>query len=192
MMSTMSPGPSPSPNGGSSNGGFTIRSPDKGEQEVRILQNVNQIMFGGSSKIGIIGTQELTEGHQQMIELLSYALVLSGNHIVTSAGSVKGTNIGVIRGALRANNPDLLTVILPQSLSQQSDDVQEVLQRVVTLVEQPKFDDLDLKSAANLCNAKIISMVTKILVFATHESKQILEPLEDVKETTETIQFYLD
>lgn len=196
MMSTITPTPGPppstNPNGGPTNGGFVIIAPDKGEQEVKILQNFNQIQLGGSAKIGIIGTQELTENHQQMIELLSYALVLSGNHIFTSAGDPKGTNIGVIRGALRAGNPELLTVILPQSLSQQNDEVQELLGRVVTLVEQPKFDDLDLKSAANLCNAKIISMVSKILVFATHESKQILEPLEDVAETTEIVKFYLD
>lgn len=141
---------------------------------------------------GIIGTQELSDGHQQMIELVSYALVLSGNHIFTSAGAMKGTNIAVIRGALRAGNPDLLTVILPQSLSQQPEEVQQVLSLVTSLVEQPKFDDLDLKGAANLCNAKIISMVSRILVYTTHDSLSILEPLSDVEDKLEIIKFYLD
>ena len=140
--------------------------------------------------IGILGTQELSPNHEQMIELLSYALVLSGNHVFTSGGG--STNLAVIRGALRAGNTDLLTVILPQSLHQQPDEVQELLSRVANLVEQPKFDDLDLKSAANLCNAKIISMINKIVVFVYHDSTSILEPLDIVKDSKETIKFYLD
>lgn len=34
-------------------------------------------------------------------------------------GGGNGTNIAVVKGALRACNPDLLTVILPQSLYKQ-------------------------------------------------------------------------
>jgi len=107
-----------------------------------------------------------------MIELLSYALVLSGNYIFTSAGHPKGTNMAVIRGALRAGNPDLLTVILPQSLSYQDDEIQDTLKKVVNLVEQPKFDDLDLKDAANLCNAKIRSMKFWFLPFTQQNTYQ--------------------
>jgi|AntAceMinimDraft_11_1070367.scaffolds.fasta_scaffold52096_2 hypothetical protein len=55
--------------------------------------------------------------HQQLVEILSYALVLTENHIFTSGAT--GTNAAVIRGALRAERPDLLTVVLPQSLSKQ-------------------------------------------------------------------------
>ena len=43
--------------------------------------------------------------------MLSYALVLSGNQVVTSGGA-NGTNMAVIRGAQRAN-PDRLEIILP-------------------------------------------------------------------------------
>lgn len=159
---------------------------------MRILQNFGQIQLGGSTRIGIIGTQELSENHQQMVELLAYALVLSGNHIFTSAGEMKGTNACVIRGALRAGNPDYLTVILPQSVSLQPPEVQDLLNKVVNVVEQPKFDDLDLKSAANLCNAKLLSMVNKVLVFAYHDSSSILEPLQDVEEMIEVVNFFLD
>lgn len=63
-------------------------------------------------KTGIIGTQELTDNHRQMIELLAYALVLSGSHVYTSGGG-NGTNIAVIRGALRACNPDINCYFTP-------------------------------------------------------------------------------
>jgi len=67
------------------------------EDEMIILQNFNQIQRGGQSKLGIIGTQELFENHRQMVELLAYALVLSGNHVYTSGGG-NGTNVAVIKG----------------------------------------------------------------------------------------------
>lgn len=50
------------------------------------------------------------------------------NHIYTSGAS--GTNAAVIRGALRAEKPELLTVILPQSLKKQSPESQELLAKV--------------------------------------------------------------
>ena len=50
------------------------------------------------------------------------------NHIYTSGAS--GTNAAVIRGALRAEQPELLTVILPQSLKRQSPESRELLSKV--------------------------------------------------------------
>ena len=50
------------------------------------------------------------------------------NHIFTSGAS--GTNAAVIRGALRAEKPELLTVILPQSLKKQPPESQELLSKV--------------------------------------------------------------
>ncbi|XP_073121432.1 uncharacterized protein [Henckelia pumila] len=47
------------------------------------------------------------------------------NHIYTSGASC--TNIAVIRGALRAKKPELLTVILPQNLKKQPPESQELL-----------------------------------------------------------------
>jgi hypothetical protein len=53
--------------------------------------------------------------------------------VVTSdvlKGGSSGTNVAVIRGALRACNPDLLTVILPQSLALQPPEMQLLLAKV--------------------------------------------------------------
>lgn len=53
---------------------------------------------------------------------------MQGNHIYTSGAT--GTNAAVIRGALRAEKPDLLTVVLPQSLSLQPPESRELLAEV--------------------------------------------------------------
>jgi hypothetical protein len=166
-------------------------STQSGSDELLILQNFNQIQSGDRKKIGIIGSSQLSENHGQMIELLSYALVLSGNHVFTSGGQ-KGTNIAVIRGALRACNPDLLTVVLPQSLFQQPVEMHPLLLRVANLIEQPDKDDLDIKTAAEQCNDDILSRVDKVLVFAYHESTTILKSVKKAEDHLDVILFYLD
>ena len=162
-----------------------------GLDELLILQNFNQIQAGEQTKIGIIGSQDLSDGHSQMIELLSYALILSGNQVFTSGGE-KGTNIAVIRGALRACNTDLLTVILPQSLFMQPVDMQPLLLRVSNLIEQPQNDGLDLREAAAKCNEQILSHVQKCIIFSYHNSSTILASVEQSGNNVERIMFYLD
>ena len=54
------------------------------------------------------------------------------NHIYTSGAT--GTNAAVIRGALRAEKPDLLTVVLPQSRSRQPPESQELLEQASILL----------------------------------------------------------
>lgn len=164
-----------------------------GQLSELIFRNFQDIQFGEIKKIGIIGTRQLSKNHQQMIELLSYALVLSGNHVITSGGgTTNSTNHAVIRGALRACNPDLLTVILPQSLSRQSEEMQNLLSSVTHVVESPENDRLELKEAANLCNYQIFGLVEKIIVFAYHHSFTILNSIKDFEKTIETIKFFLD
>ncbi len=114
-----------------------------------------------------------------------------GNHIFTSGGG-NGTNVAVIKGALRACNSDLLTVILPQSLAKQPPETQTLLSRVVNLVESPENDDLELRDAAYICNDKIIQNVDKLLVIAFHSSTTLLEAVNIVKNEKEITTFYLD
>jgi hypothetical protein len=166
------------------------QSDSKSMDEMMILDNFNQIQLGGSRKLGVIGSQDINEKHKQMIELLAYALVLSGNHIYTSGGG--STNSAVIKGALRACNSDLLTVILPQSLFKQPPEMQNLLMRVVNLVEQPQNDDLDLNQAAVLCNDKILNSVDEALVFSYHDSKTIMKSIASVLSKIEITTFFLD
>ena len=60
--------------------------------------------------------------------LMTCLLTLQKNHVFTSGAT--GTNAAVIRGALRAEKPDLLTVVLPQTLAKQPPESQELLQQV--------------------------------------------------------------
>jgi hypothetical protein len=188
----MSVGPGSMPNENLNAKAFLI-NPVKGYGEAGqlIIQNFNQIQSGEKKKIGIIGTQLLNANHQEMIELLSYALVVSGNHVITSGGG-NGTNIAVIRGALRACNPDLLTVLLPQSLMRQPYEMQTLLSRVVNVIEQPQHDQIDLKQAANKCNYQLLSGCDQALVFVYHNSYTILAPVEEFEDQMDIIKFYLD
>lgn len=88
-----------------------------------VLQELVAIQQDGPRNVAILGTRYTSYLHQQIIELLTYANVLVGNHVFTSGAG--GTNAAVIRGALRAEKPDLLTVVLPQSLHKQPLETQE-------------------------------------------------------------------
>lgn len=173
-------------------------APDTDSDEMMIIENFGQIQSGERKRIGIIGTQDLSDAHYQMIELLTYALVLSGNHIFTSGSagnienSLKTTNTAVIYGALRACSSELLTVILPQSLPRQPAEMQTVLMRVANLIEHPENDDLDFKEAVSLCNDNVLSCVDKLLIFAYHDSKYVLQCADKVQGKMEITKFFLD
>eukprot|EP00249_Psilotum_nudum_P004305 c17831_g1_i1 orf=155-556(-) len=129
--------------------------------------------------------------HQQLIEILSYAMVIMKNHIYTSGAS--GTNAAVIRGALRAERPDLLTVILPQSLKKQSPESQELLSKVQNVVEMPHNDCLPLVEASRICNMDILSHVQQVICFAFHDSNLLLETCREAKNLRKIVTlFYLD
>ncbi|XP_052173805.1 uncharacterized protein LOC127789078 isoform X2 [Diospyros lotus] len=101
-------------------------------RDVDYLQELLAIQQQGPRAIGFFGTRNMGFMHQELIEILSYAMVITKNHIYTSGSS--GTNAAVIRGALRAEKPELLTVILPQSLSKQPPESQELLAKVIFYV----------------------------------------------------------
>ena len=90
--------------------------------------------------------------HQQLIEILAYALCLTGNHIYTSGAT--GTNAGG-DSALRAERPELLTVVLPQSLAKQPRESRELLEGVAQIVEAPENEDMPLVEASRICNDTI-------------------------------------
>jgi hypothetical protein len=113
------------------------------------------------------------------------------NHIYTSGAT--GTNAAVIRGALRAENPALLTVVLPQSLSRQPQESQELLQQVQNLVEMPQNDDLPLLEASRICNRDIIARVQQVICFAFHDSNLLLETVQEARDESKIVTlFYLD
>eukprot|EP00475_Leptophrys_vorax_P009720 TRINITY_DN16431_c0_g1_i2.p1 TRINITY_DN16431_c0_g1~~TRINITY_DN16431_c0_g1_i2.p1 ORF type:complete len:210 (-),score=13.85 TRINITY_DN16431_c0_g1_i2:153-692(-) len=159
--------------------------------DIDYLQELLAIQQQGPRNIGFFGTRNMGFSHQLLIEILSYAMIITNNHIFTSGAA--GTNAAVIRGALRAERPDLLTVILPQSLHKQPPESQELLKKVENLVEKPHNDHLPLLDASRLCNADILSEVEQVICFAFHDSRLLMETCQEAKEMGKIVTlFYLD
>lgn len=155
------------------------------------LQELLAIQQQGPTAIGFFGTRNMGFTHQQLIEVLSYAMVITKNHVFTSGAS--GTNAAVIRGALRAERPDLLTVILPQSLKKQPPESQELLSKVKNVIEMPHNDHLPLIEASRICNMDILSHVQQVICFAFHDSNLLLETCREAKSLRKIVTlFYLD
>ncbi|MEL7352618.1 MAG: DNA recombination-mediator protein A [Cyanobacteria bacterium P01_A01_bin.116] len=154
------------------------------------LQELATIQQSGSKRIAILGSRHVPITHQRLIELMSYALVLGGNRVITSGAT--GTNSAAIRGAMKAD-PNLLTVILPQSLDKQPSESREQLEVVTNLVESSANDMLPLADASAMCNAEIISRCQQLICFAFHDSKTLLKTCQDAEEQRKIVTlFYFD
>ncbi|WAL62863.1 DNA recombination-mediator protein A [Thermocoleostomius sinensis] len=154
------------------------------------LQELAAIQQTGSKRIALLGSRHVPITHQYLIELMSYALVLAGNHLLTSGAT--GTNSAAIRGAMRAD-PNLLTVILPQSLERQPRESRDQLEQVMHLVENPANDTLSLAEASAVCNQEIISRCQQLICFAFHDSHTLLKTCSDAEEQRKLVTlFYFD
>ncbi len=155
-----------------------------------LAQELATIQQTGSKKIALLGSRHVPLTHQHLIEMMSYALVLSGNRLITSGAS--GTNAAAIRGAIRANR-DMLTVILPQSLDRQPRESQTLLQDVMHLVENPGNDTMSLGEASALCNQEIVSRCQQLICFAFHNSSTLLQTCHEAEEQRKVVTlFYFD
>jgi len=158
-----------------------------------ILQELSAIQQNAPRKVAILGTRHFSYLHQQIVELLTYANLLIGNHFFTSGGAGSGTNAAVIRGALRAERPDLLTVVLPQSLEKQPTDVRDLLEKVQNVIEMRENDELPLDVASRLCNSDILSRCEHLISFAFHDSIVVLEAAGEAKSLNKLVTLlYLD
>ena len=154
------------------------------------LQELAAIQQSSSKRIAILGSRHVPITHQQLIELMTYALVMGGNRVLTSGAT--GTNSAAIRGALKAD-PNLLTVILPQSLSKQPRESKDQLEQVMHLVENSANDSLSLAEASALCNQEIISRCQQLICFAFHDSHTLLRTCEDAEDQRKIVTlFYFD
>ncbi|MGB8698190.1 MAG: DNA recombination-mediator protein A [Thermosynechococcaceae cyanobacterium] len=154
------------------------------------LQELATIQQTGSKRIAMLGTRHVPIIHQHMIEMLSYALVLSGNRLLTSGAT--GTNAAAIRGAMRAD-PNLLTVVLPQSLKRQPTESRNQLDQVMHLVEKPENDHLSLAEASALCNQEIIERCQQLVCFAYHDSRTLLQACHEAETQHKLVTlFYFD
>jgi len=186
---------------GSTSGSTTIptKVPSVGDPQTRqkveysidsIMKELKAINQEGTRKYCILGTRHCSYLHQQIIELLSYALILSGNHVFTSGAG--GTNAAAIRGGLRADEK-MLTVVLPQSLKFQSSESQLLLSQVTNLITNPQNDDLTLDAASRLCNSELLSQTDQLICFAFHDSGTVIEASREAKVLDKVVTvLYLD
>lgn len=155
-----------------------------------LTQEFAAIQQTSSKKIALLGSRHVPITHQNLIEMMSYALVLEGNRLITSGAT--GTNSAVIKGAMQAD-PNLLTVILPQSLKRQPKESRNQLEQVIHLVENPENDHLSLSEASTLCNREIISRCEQLICFAFHDSHTLLKTAEEADEQRKLVTlFYFD
>ena len=155
-----------------------------------LAQELATIQQTGSKRIALLGARHMPITHQKLIEMMAYALILSGNRIITSGAT--GTNSAAIRGATRAD-PNLLTVILPQSLERQPQESRQQLEEVMHLVEHPSNDNLSLAEASYLCNKEIVSRCQQLICFAFHDSRTLLQTCSDAEEQRKVVTlFYFD
>jgi hypothetical protein len=155
-----------------------------------LTQELAAIQQTGSKRIAVLGSRHVPLIHQQLIEMMSYALVLGGNSVVTSGAT--GTNAAVIKGAMRAES-NLLTVILPQSLARQPRESQKQLEQVVHLVENPDRDHLSLGEASALCNREIVTRCQQLICFAFHDSHTLLQTCREAEDQRKIVTlFYFD
>ena len=124
------------------------------------LQELAAIQQTGGKRIAILGSRHVPITHQHLIEMMTYALVLEGNRLITSGAT--GTNLAALRGALRAD-ASLLTVILPQSLERQPRESREQLQ--ATAATQVA-DVLSGRRPNNVVNPEALDTRAARVVFA--------------------------
>lgn len=161
-----------------------VITPDTLTQELAAIQQT------GSKRIALLGSRHVPIMHQHLIEMMSYALVLGGNRLVTSGAT--GTNSAAIKGAMRADS-NLLTVILPQSLERQPWESKEQLKQVIHLVEHSENNHLSLGEASALCNREIVSRCQQLICFAFHDSHTLLQTCEEAEEQRKLVTlFYFD
>ncbi len=155
-----------------------------------LAQELATIQQTSAKRIAVLGSRHVPIVHQNLIEMMSYALVLAGNRIITSGAT--GTNSAVIRGATRAD-ANMLTVILPQSLERQPKESRDQLEQVMHLVESPDNDRLSLAEASAICNQEIITRCQQLICFAYHDSHTLLKTCQDAEAERKVVTlFYFD
>jgi hypothetical protein len=154
------------------------------------LSELQLIQETSSKKIALIGSRHISFTHQQLIEMLAYALALAGNNIITSGSS--GTNFAVAKGVQRAN-PKNLTVVLPQTLEQQNPESRELLNTLPTVKEHPERKNMTLNQAGELCYREVVDECQQLICFLYHTSTTLKETINYAHEQHRVVTpFYLD
>jgi len=144
-----------------------------------LAQHLSLLHDPGHPPTDTLWTRPMPVVSIHLVELLARSLVQEGHSLLTSGA--QGINAAAIRGAL-AVDPAKLTVILPQGLELQSPESQQLLERVLHLVEKPENDELPLTEASTLCNREIVSRCDQLICFAFHDSETLIDTCRAAEE----------
>lgn len=155
------------------------------------LNDELRLINSGKKRIAIIGSRNLSYAHTQSVELLAEAYANARNTVVTSGGA-SGANAAVIRGALKSES-QMLEVILPQTIEQQSEDMQALLKTIDAIEERPERVGVDFSLASEMCYREIIDSCHQVICFLYHDSNILQKALDYAEDTHKIItKFYLD
>ena len=72
-------------------------------------------------------------------------------------------------------------MVLPQSMSRQPRESQELLKKVTDVIEMPQNDNMSLDVASRICNSYLLSQTDQLISFAFHESSTVIEATKEAK-----------
>ena len=101
-------------------------------QELALLQDK------GKRRIAVLGSRHVPVVTIHLVELIARSLAQEGHSLITSGS--QGVNAAVIRGVLDVD-PSLLTVLLPQGLNRQPNELCNLLEKGLHLIEKPDSGD---------------------------------------------------
>ncbi|MDX1918431.1 MAG: DNA-processing protein DprA [Candidatus Caenarcaniphilales bacterium] len=155
------------------------------------LTNEFRLIQSGEKRISIIGTRNLSITHQQVVEAVASAMVNARNTVVTSGGA-SGVNFAAMRGAINSS-PDLLEVVLPQTIDLQPHEVQEYIKKAKLVIEHPERKEMEFSEASRICYNEIIDTTHQLICFLYHDSRTLLRAVDYAKLNHKIVTvFYLD
>lgn len=149
----------------------------KAQRMISQLQSIQQRDASKPSSIVVIGDEMTTVLQRQIIELLSYALVLSGNRVLTTAKA--GADQAVMRGAIRANER-MLNVVVANSASSEPASARELLSGVRNIVEL-RHSGLPPELETKLVYAELLGSADQLIAFALHRSRALRQAIDEAQ-----------
>lgn len=155
-------------------------SSTKAARMIAQLQSIQQRNASSPFSIGLVGASTATVLHERILELMSFALVLGGNRVLTTASV--DADLAVVRGGLKADDR-LLTVVIPQSTKDEAPAARAALDalRDTSVVQLRHSGDLPPSVLTQLVYSEILGACDRLIVFASHRSTELLQMVQEAQ-----------
>jgi len=166
---------------------------EQNELSLENLLDEFHLISSAQKRIALIGTQNISITHQQIVEIIAFKLAEDRNTVITSGG-LGGVNLAAIKGAIKAN-PKYLEIVLPTTLKKQPKEFREIVEKSkeIELVEYPERKDLDYSKACEVCYKDIVESAHQLICFLYKESRTLQKAIEHANLHRKILtDFYLD